>query len=144
MDEEASRAARRLHSLGVQSGDRVATLLPNGFAASILPHAVLRLGATLAPLNTRLTRAEIEWQVENLAPSIVIDSENMLNGAFSDDVDLRLSHPEDAVAAIIYTSGTTGKPKGAMLTVGNFWWSAIGSALNLGTVPDDRWLACLP
>ena len=48
------------------------------------------------------------------------------------------------VFAIIYTSGTTGRPKGAMLTYGNFWWSAIGSALNLGSHADDRWLAVLP
>jgi O-succinylbenzoic acid--CoA ligase len=44
----------------------------------------------------------------------------------------------------IYTSGTTGRPKAAQLTVANFWWSAIGSALNLGSDPADRWLACLP
>jgi O-succinylbenzoic acid--CoA ligase len=31
-----------------------------------------------------------------------------------------------------------------MLTTSNFWWSSIGSALNLGTHSDDRWLACLP
>lgn len=48
------------------------------------------------------------------------------------------------VHCIIYTSGTTGHPKGAMLTYGNHWWSAIGSALNLGNLPDDRWLACVP
>ncbi|HKY97830.1 MAG TPA: AMP-binding protein, partial [Gemmatimonadaceae bacterium] len=71
LDEEASRVARRLHALGVRAGDRVATLLPNNLASSILPHATLRLGAILAPLNTRLTRAEIEWQVENLAPSTI-------------------------------------------------------------------------
>jgi O-succinylbenzoic acid--CoA ligase len=46
--------------------------------------------------------------------------------------------------SIIYTSGTTGRPKGAILTYGNHYWSAIASALNLGTLPDDRWLACLP
>ena len=46
--------------------------------------------------------------------------------------------------AIVYTSGTTGRPKGAMLTFGNHFWSATGSALNLGLLPDDRWLACLP
>ena len=144
LDEEASRVARRLHALGVRAGHRVATLLPNNLASSILPHAALRLGAILAPLNTRLTRAEIEWQVENLAPSTIIDSEEMLNGPHSGDIELRMSHPENAVSAIIYTSGTTGTPKGAMLTVGNFWWSAVGSALNLGTLPEDRWLACLP
>lgn len=60
------------------------------------------------------------------------------------DVPLRLAHAPGDVLAIIYTSGTTGQPKGAMLTVGNFWWSAIGSALNLGTHTDDTWLACLP
>jgi len=48
------------------------------------------------------------------------------------------------VHCIIYTSGTTGRPKGAMLTYGNHWWSAIGSSLNLGMHRDDRWLACVP
>ena len=50
----------------------------------------------------------------------------------------------DATHSIIYTSGTTGRPKGAILTYGNHWWSAVGSALNLGSQPDDRWLACMP
>jgi O-succinylbenzoic acid--CoA ligase len=31
-----------------------------------------------------------------------------------------------------------------MLTYGNYWWSAVGSALNLGNHADDRWLAVLP
>ncbi len=39
---------------------------------------------------------------------------------------------------------TTGRPKGAILTYGNHWWSAVSSALNLGLNKDDRWLACLP
>src|SRR5687768_5909125 len=60
------------------------------------------------------------------------------------DAPLRLAHAMDAVHTIVYTSGTTGAPKGAMLTVGNHWWSAVGSALNLGVHADDRWLACLP
>jgi O-succinylbenzoic acid--CoA ligase len=49
-----------------------------------------------------------------------------------------------AAQCIMYTSGTTGRPKGALLTYGNHWWSAVASALNLGLREDDRWLVCLP
>jgi O-succinylbenzoic acid--CoA ligase len=49
-----------------------------------------------------------------------------------------------ATQAIVYTSGTTGRPKGALITFGMQWWSAVGSALHLGMRPDDCWLACLP
>ncbi len=50
----------------------------------------------------------------------------------------------DAPQAIVYTSGTTGRPKGAVLTHGNFLWSALASALRLGHRADDRWLVPLP
>lgn len=60
------------------------------------------------------------------------------------DAPLRLAHPHDAVHTIVHSSGTTGRAKGAMLTYGNHWWSALGSALNLGAGPDDHWLAVLP
>jgi O-succinylbenzoic acid--CoA ligase len=49
-----------------------------------------------------------------------------------------------ATHSVLYTSGTTGRPKGAVLTFGNHLWSATASAFNLGLMPDDRWLACLP
>ncbi len=46
--------------------------------------------------------------------------------------------------ALVYTSGTTGSPKGALLSQRNLFWNAIGSAMHLGTLPEDRWLVCLP
>jgi O-succinylbenzoic acid--CoA ligase len=144
LDAEADRAARILAANGVKTGSRVATVLGAGFTSAILPHALLRLGATLVPLNTRLTESEIDWQIHDIEPAIVIRDETLLSSAGEKDVELRLVHPADSTLAIIYTSGTTGQPKGAALTVGNFWWSAIGSALNLGIYPRDRWLACLP
>ena len=176
LDDACSRLARRLATLGVGAGDRVATLLHNGAPAALLPLAVLRLGASLVPLNVRLHRSEIARLLANSSPRLVVfesATANMLDGddahagyggalasadesgasvmrcvqldhAAEADVPLCLTHSTDHVLAVIYTSGTTGQPRGAMLTVGNFWWSAKGSALNLGVHDDDRWLAVLP
>lgn len=57
---------------------------------------------------------------------------------------LREMADPDEPLAIVYTSGTSGRPKGAILGYSNFWWSAMGSALNLGIHAGDRWLAPLP
>ncbi len=47
-------------------------------------------------------------------------------------------------ATVIYTSGTSGRPKGARITYGNLWFSAIASALHLGHHSEDVWLAAMP
>ena len=60
------------------------------------------------------------------------------------DVPLRDRVDLDSVQGLVYTSATSGRPKGVLLTYGNHWWSAIGSALRLGLRSDDRWLAPLP
>ncbi len=52
----------------------------------------------------------------------------------------RLDYP----ASFCFTSGTGGEPRGVVLTHGNFFWSALGSARNLGVRPKDLWLSCLP
>jgi O-succinylbenzoic acid--CoA ligase len=171
LDRRVSRTARQLAGLGVRPADRVATLLRNSHHAVEIIQAVSRLGAVLVPLNYRLSAGELAWQLADVQPRLlVIDGHTAavagesatslsglpcvtvadapsaapLSGAPELDAPLREHIALDELHSIIYTSGTTGEPKGVLLSYGNHWWSAIGSALNLGTHQDDRWLACLP
>ncbi len=159
LNEAVDRRAGSLRRLGVQPGHRVALLLRNGRPFVELVHAVTRVGATLVPLNTRLTPDELAYQIANCQPSVLLhDGPNAakvraIAATRVLDVDeLPKGVPHDLVRyvdldqphTVVYTSGTTGRPKGALLTFGNHWWSAVGSVLNLGLRDDDRWLAILP
>ena len=60
------------------------------------------------------------------------------------DLPLLGEHDMDAICCHILTSGSTGTPRPVGLSYGNFLWSAVGSAFNIGVEPEDRWLCCVP
>jgi O-succinylbenzoic acid--CoA ligase len=76
---QADRLARQLAAAGVGSQSRVALLAANGLAYVACVHALRRLGAVLVPLNTRLTAAELRWQVED-GRAVLLVSDTTLAG----------------------------------------------------------------
>lgn len=170
LDELVERLCGILLYENVLPGEHVGLLMPNAPAAVVAVFALARLGAVLVPLNTRLTPAELVWQLEradcahllcatslasigrsaadNRLPIHLLPAEG---GQFESWLAEQPTHvpverpgKRPPLQAIVFTSGTTGFPKGAMITFANHFWSAVGSAFKLGTRPDDRWLACLP
>ncbi len=158
----ASALAAGLAARGAGAGDRIALLAGNRPLTVQAIHAVPRLGATLVPLNLRLTDDELAYQLTVARPRLLLaDAERIdvarrlaagrgLSVVVLEDLPSTaepappVALPDDQVHTIMFTSGTTGRPKGAMLSAGNHFASAVASLLNLGVERDDRWLCCVP
>lgn len=127
--------------------------------------AILDLGWTAVPLNTRLAVHELAVQVDDCAPLVLLYDEACAEAAgelrehapvvasFAEAhaqdplaVEVRQEWDlEGTVATVMYTSGSTGRPKGVEQTLANHWHSAVNSALNLGLdVAGDTWGCMTP
>ena len=143
LEREATATARRLAARGARRGATVAVMLPAGLDYVVLVHALMKLGAVLYPVNTRLAEAERRAELERVDPLLTVNGTPDL-GMTEADLPLLGEHDLDALHCRIHTSGTTGGSRAVGLTYGNHLWSAVGSAFNLGVEPTDRWLCCLP
>lgn len=139
LDAFASGFARDLSTQGVVAGDRVAIVLPNGIPFVVAFLAVLKLGATPAPLNPLVKEEELAASKADLRPKFSVDQVPMNQGSWQtiDDV----SSP----SLILYTSGSTGRPKGAVfshsaLTFANHSWAEPV----MGLSADDTVLVAVP
>ncbi|MGH9003300.1 MAG: AMP-binding protein, partial [Acidimicrobiia bacterium] len=73
VDDRASALAAGLaEELKVQPGDRVAVMMSNSPELLETLFAVWKAGATISPLNARLTREEIEYQVNDCEAKVFI------------------------------------------------------------------------
>jgi long-chain acyl-CoA synthetase len=111
LDTRAARVAGALRAHGVAPGDRVALVLPNRPQSVAAYHGVLRLGATVVPLNPLLAEREVEQRV---ADSGAVRFE--VDDLDAEPVEASPAPAGDDVAVILYTSGTTGDPKRIELT----------------------------
>jgi long-chain acyl-CoA synthetase len=139
LDAFSSGFARTLSIQGVVAGDRVAILLPNGIEFVVAFLAILKLGATPAPLNPLVKDEELTAFKADLRPKLSIDQVVMSQGSWQ-TID-RVSAP----SLILYTSGSTGRPKGSVfshdaLTFANHSWAEPV----MGLTPDDTVLVAVP
>lgn len=139
----------------VGRGDVVSLLSYNRGEHFALLFACAELGAIFAPMNWRLSPAELTWQLEHARSKVLITS-----GCFQSLLD----HPSLSLEAgpgetlfqgdhrpapqdpwvLMYTSGTTGKPKGALLTHGQLHWNAVNTTLACELTPQDSTLTFTP
>jgi O-succinylbenzoic acid--CoA ligase len=157
LDRIVSAVAARLKREGVTAGSRVGEYVSDRYdAAAILP-GLLRSGATACMLNTRipvegikglLARTECQVVVTDRpidfgAGVRVLDVRDLLNPLDVEKPDAPV-FPVDREATIVFTSGSTGEPKGAIHSMGNHYYSALGSGQNIALREGDRWLLSLP
>ena len=160
LDEASDRLVGELVERGLVRGDRVATLTGNSPEHVAVFFACAKAGFVLAPLSWRLTGPELAYQLADAEPAIFLVEDEYAELASTTGHDAtrlewpRLGDRPRAVAAaevadedallLVYTSGTTGRPKGALLTHANCFWTNLGFDLATGVSGEDVVLQVLP
>ncbi|MFZ5919143.1 MAG: long-chain-fatty-acid--CoA ligase [Chloroflexota bacterium] len=77
----ANKFANVLHSLGVKRGDKVALMMPNMPAFTIAYYGILKLGATVVPLNVLFKAPEVAYHLEDSDSVAMVVYEGFLEEA---------------------------------------------------------------
>ena len=145
----AAEWAAAFASAGLRAGNRVATLARNSPEQVAVFFACAHAGLVLVPLNWRLTAPELAYQLGDAAPALLLADPELrelaaeardLAAIGASPVEIAQLTTPPAPAArdvppaavtgddpllILYTSGTTGRPKGAVLTHANCFWTNL-------------------
>ncbi|MCX8182731.1 MAG: acyl--CoA ligase [Candidatus Methanomethyliaceae archaeon] len=168
--DRVDRLAEGLRWLGVRRGDRVMISTGNAPETIISYFATWRVGAVAVPVNPDYKVDELGYLIEDSEPKVIIAMKTVCDllsnldlrgvsvvslegaeGTVSYD-DLMRSPPVpeseecslDTLCQIQYTSGTTGKPKGAILTHGNWMAAVEAERWALGLTEEDVYLGFYP
>jgi fatty-acyl-CoA synthase len=157
LDRRANALASSLLARGLRRGDRVATLTGNSPEHVVVFFACAKAGLTLLPLSWRLAAPELRFQLDDAEPSLFLVEDEC--SALAAEIGVGFepltatgveeAAPECDVAnddglLLIYTSGTTGRPKGAVLTHANCFWTNVSLDLATPMGANDVVLQLLP
>ena len=168
------RLARALGALGITTGDRVAILDTNSPRYVEAYFAVSTLGGVFVPLNYRAKADELAYMMTTAGARVLIVGEryvSLVAGmrhrlpcvthvvalesapgmvsfeeliARADGEAAEADVNEEDVNILMYTSGTTGRPKGVMLTHGDFVTYVCGHTALADGTPRGATLLCVP
>jgi len=160
LDGRATRLAAGLAERGLRRGDRLATLTQTSPDHVATLFACARLGVALQPISWRLAPAEVAYQLEDAEPTLLLASDDQAELArkagtnveiarigdptLETDGDVEDVARDDDPLLLVYTSGTTGKPKGALLTHANCFWTNLSFDRTTSLRDDDVVLQVLP
>ncbi|MDF3308163.1 AMP-binding protein [Rhodococcus sp. T2V] len=129
-DELTDRLGHALLARGLDAGDRVAVLMPNGIDGVVVYYALAKAGLVRVPLNVRETAREHAYKVEDSQARALVyagdpparvevmitadELPGLVAGAPDGPCDVR--RDQDEPLRLAYTGGTTGKPKAVVLT----------------------------
>ncbi len=161
--ERIEAAATALRAAGVAPGSRVALLSENRPEWVIALLAAFRAGATVVPLDTKLTNSEIAVLLGHAEPHVILASrvqcDRLRDASRSPGLDRVLVIDEELrtgaraawvrrdpaeTALVIYTSGTTGDPKGVEITFANLLHQVRAVDRAIGPQGRERFLSVLP
>jgi fatty-acyl-CoA synthase len=167
VNDRAKAIAAWLGEKGVQKGDRVALLAPNGISYFDLLFACGKIGAIFVPLNWRLSLDELAYIIKDCEPRLLAfhskftkevtmiweEEEHciQINGSrYGQLLDATVGQlggekvEEEDPLAMIYTGGTTGKPKGAVLSHRAIIWNSVSTIASWNLTNEDRTVTYLP
>ena len=161
--------SKKLFSLGLKKGDKVALFGHNMPNWAVAYFAAATKGLVIVPILPDFTRDEVEnvlthsetkllFVSERLFPkvdglvlpeliaTIKLDNLTILdeNTKKVEDVDLNIQVDEEDIAALIYTSGTTGRSKGVVLSHKSITFVAMQSYAFQPIDESDVFLSFLP
>jgi acyl-CoA synthetase (AMP-forming)/AMP-acid ligase II len=172
--EMVDRLAFGLQRSGIKKGDRIGVLGKNSLEYFLLYGAAAALGAIILPINWRLSADEINFNLNDGSPAVLfVDAEfqervhgikdNLLSvknyytlkpggGTFMEFDSLMINHGDveavdvsnDDGFVIIHTAAVAGRPRGALLSHGNFLCAGLHLNYCFNLTPQDVHLNLLP